>query len=113
MTKQIIKQPVDKIKKEAFIDDEHVRVKDLTHGIERYSDKVLDANNYFLEGDVTGMVGPERSVPEALVNSELLNTRINNNREKYNLTNLHHRYRQAQDGHVSKNQVHDHCVMTL
>jgi|LakMenE01Jun11ns_1017448.scaffolds.fasta_scaffold8821369_1 CRP-like cAMP-binding protein len=42
MTKKLIKPTSNRDSKEAFIDDEMVRVKDLTHNIQRNTDEVLD-----------------------------------------------------------------------
>ena len=42
MTKKLIKPTSNLDSKEAFIDDEMVRVKDLTHNIQRNTDEILD-----------------------------------------------------------------------
>jgi hypothetical protein len=63
----------------------------LTHGVERYSDDVLDKQNYFIEGDEFGFFGLARPVPKALKNSEIVWERVNKNREKFNLIDLHQR----------------------
>ena len=89
LTKKVVKFSTSRQKREAFIDDEHVRLKDLTHGIERYDDAVLDQRNHFLEGDITGFFGLGRPVPKALQNSDIVETRLNCNRENFNLMDLH------------------------
>lgn len=113
LTKKLVKLPVNKMKREAFIDDEHVRLTDLTHGIERNNDDVLHQKNHFLEGDLVGFVGPGHPVTEKLKQSDLVKNRAYHNRERHNLTELHHRIEQAQDDHVSPNQVSEHRIMTL
>jgi CRP-like cAMP-binding protein len=95
LTKKVVKFSTSKQKREAFIDDEHVRIKDLTHGVQRYDDSVLDERNYFLEGDITGFFGLGRPVPKLLQNSDMVETRLNCNRENFNLTDLHQRQLQA------------------
>ena len=64
MSKKVIKDPTNKQKQEAFIDDEYVRVQDLTHGVNRYSNQLLSDKNYFYEGDATGMIGPGTKIPK-------------------------------------------------
>jgi len=75
--------------REKFFDNEHVRIKDLTHGIERYSDYVLDGQNFFLEGDELGFFGLKKPVSKVLKNSDIVRERLNKNRENFNLIDLH------------------------
>lgn len=83
MTKKLIKPTSNRDSKEAFIDDEMVRVKDLTHNIYRNTDEVLDQRNYFIEGNKAGFFGLGNSVPTDMENSDLVQARTTKNREKF------------------------------
>lgn len=96
LSKKIIKNPTSDQKQEAFIDDEQVRIQDLTHGVNRYTNQVLNDRNYFYEGDSVGIIGPNTVLPEIKwFTEDLIKQRVNQTREQHNRLELHQRYKQS------------------